>query len=272
MRRRSPELLAAFLTMVLVAVVYALAVTAWQSAPAASSLLGHGLGIAGFLLMLMTETLYSLRKRSRSARWGRNATWLRFHIFTGLVGPFMVLLHTSWKFNGLAGAVTLLTAVVVLSGFVGRYIYTAVPRTADGVMLEAGDLEGQITEAEAKLQSWLADRPDTARALAYRLEVLSDVPEGGLLLVLGRSFLELWIRMRWLRERRRMEPRTRSQTRELDQLLRRRRVLRRQVASLALARRTLATWHAVHIPIGMVLFVAAFIHAGAAVYYATMLK
>jgi len=88
--------------------------------------------IIGFILMLMTEILYSWRKRSRSARWGKMSNWLRFHIFTGLVGPYMVLLHTSWKFNGLAGIVLLLTVIIVLSGIVGRYIFTAIPRTADG--------------------------------------------------------------------------------------------------------------------------------------------
>jgi hypothetical protein len=272
MRRRSLELLYAALAMALIAAAYAVVVARWESFPAASGLFGHGLGIAGFLLMLMTETLYSLRKRSRSARWGRNATWLRFHIFTGLVGPFMVLLHTSWKFNGLAGVVALLTALVVISGFVGRYIYTAVPRTADGVALEAADLEIQIAEAETELQRWLADRPDSEQALAHRLEAISVLPEGGLLLVLGRPFLELGVRLRWWREQRRLGPQTRSQAGELNRLVRRRRMLRRQVASLALARRMLATWHAVHIPIGMVLFVAAFVHVGAALYYATLLK
>ena len=46
--------------------------------------------------------------------------WLAFHIFTGLVGPFMVLLHSSWKFQGLAGVVMLKTLMVLLSGFIGR--------------------------------------------------------------------------------------------------------------------------------------------------------
>jgi cytochrome b561 len=41
----------------------------------------------------------------------------------------MVLLHTAMRFNGLAGVATLLTAVVVASGIVGRYLYTALPRT-----------------------------------------------------------------------------------------------------------------------------------------------
>lgn len=155
--------------------------------PAAGELFGHTLGILGFLLMLMTETLYSLRKRSRSVRWGRMSDWLEFHIFTGLVGPFMVFLHTSWKFNGLAGAVTLLTLTVVVSGFIGRYIYTRIPRTSDGI-----EIDTPLGEAQAR--------------------------------------------------------------------------------ALANARRLMSLWHAVHIPIGMALFAAAFIHIGAALYYSTFLK
>ena len=48
--------------------------------------------------------------------------------------------------------------------------------------------------------------------------------------------------------------------------------LQRQVASLAAARRLLALWHTIHIPIGMALFTAAFIHIVAAIYFATLLR
>ena len=41
---------------------------------------------------------------------------------------------------------------------------------------------------------------------------------------------------------------------------------------LALARRLLGLWYTIHIPIGLSLFVAAFIHIVAAVYYATLLR
>jgi len=67
--------------------------------PKASELFGHSLGILGFVLMLMTETLYTLRKRSRKAHWGRMAAWLDFHIVTGIVGPFWcccILLEIQW--------------------------------------------------------------------------------------------------------------------------------------------------------------------------------
>jgi hypothetical protein len=169
---------------ILITIVYGAVVFFTRAIPAAGDLFGHGLGIFGFLLMLMTETLYSLRKRTRNASWGRMSSWLQFHIFTGLVGPYMVLLHTSWKFNGLAGAVTLLTVVIVASGIVGRYIYTRIPRTLDGL-----EIEGTLSES-----------------------------------------------------------------------------------ALRQARQLMALWHTVHIPIGMALFVSAFIHMGAALYYATLLK
>ena len=113
MRRSNRELWLAFFAMAAITMIYLFVVIQVRDIPGASGLFGHSLGILGFTLMLMTETLYSLRKRSRSARWGRLSSWLRFHIFTGLVGPFMVLLHTSWKFNGLAGIVTLLTLIIV---------------------------------------------------------------------------------------------------------------------------------------------------------------
>ena len=84
------ELWISVLAAVLIAGMYAFVMYFTGKVPAAGELFGHALGILGFVLMLMTEILYSLRKRSRSARWGKMSTWLRFHIFTGLVGPFMV--------------------------------------------------------------------------------------------------------------------------------------------------------------------------------------
>jgi hypothetical protein len=126
--RRYRELWYALAAIVAVTAVYLLAYRQAGRFPAASGLIGHGIGVLGFALMLMAETLYSIRKLQTDARWGNMAGWLRFHIFAGLVGPYMVLLHTTMRFRGLAGVSMLLTVVVVVSGFIGRYIYTAVPR------------------------------------------------------------------------------------------------------------------------------------------------
>lgn len=184
MLRGNRELWLAFLAMILITGLYGLVMVLTRETPPSSEFFGHGMGIVGFVFMIMTETLYSLRKRSRSVRWGRMSGWLQFHIFTGLVGPYMVLLHTSWKFNGIAGVTTLFTVIIVISGFVGRYIFTRIPRTIEGL-----EIEGTLSQETLKQ-----------------------------------------------------------------------------------ARRLMALWHGIHIPIGMALFISAFVHIGAALYYATFLK
>jgi hypothetical protein len=183
MLNNNKELWGAVIASALIAGIYSAVLFVTRKVPAAGELFGHALGIIGFVLMLLTEALYSLRKRLRSVRWGRMSDWLQFHIFTGLVGPFMVFLHTSWKFNGLAGMVTWLMVIVVISGFIGRYIYTQIPLNSDGVEVETS-----------------------------------------------------------------------------------------QTVKTANARRLLALWHAIHIPISMAMFVTAFIHIGGALYYSTFLK
>jgi hypothetical protein len=205
------------------------------------------------------------------------STWLQFHIFTGLVGPYLVFLHTAWEFNGLAGVVFLLTLIIVISGFIGRYIYTAVPRTADGIQVEGHELSQRIQIIEAELTAALSAQPQTAQLLARRMAAAETSAEKqGTLLVFGRVWSDLIDHLAWWSEKRRLrsaafDPATRAQAVELNNLLRQRRVLRRQVESLVMARRMLSTWHAIHIPIGFALFTAAFVHIGAAIYFATLL-
>jgi hypothetical protein len=69
-----------------------------------------------------------------------------------------------------------------------------------------------------------------------------------------------------------IDPAGRVPAKQLELLLRRRTMLQRQLISLALVRRLLGVWRMLHIPIGLSLFVAAFIHMVAAVYYATLLR
>ncbi len=166
MQQSNRELWLSFIAIVVITLLYSFVVISSGGVPAARELFGHSIGIIGFILMLMTETLYTLRKRSRSARWGRMQSWLQFHIFTGLVGPYMVLLHTSWKFNGLAGMVMLMTVVIVASGFLGRYIYTSVPRTVDGIEIEANELEQQIRMIDGELQKWLTGQPQLYQSIS----------------------------------------------------------------------------------------------------------
>jgi hypothetical protein len=272
MRHSNRELWLALLAILAITVGYVAVVNNAQTVPAASGALGHGLGILGFVMMLMTETLYSLRKRARSARWGRMAAWLQFHIFTGLVGPYLVLLHTSWQFNGLAGVLTLFTIVIVASGFIGRYIYTAIPRTADGAEVAGEELERQIQATESELRQAVESQPELAAAFS---SLTAAVPEGaapGAGLVLERGLLDLRYRWQWRQARRALPAAARAQVARLERLQLQKRSLRRSLGSLALARHMLAVWQAVHMPIGMALFTLGFIHAAATLYFTYYLR
>jgi hypothetical protein len=270
--RSNRELWLALIAIAVITLLYGFMVVMLGGIPAAREFFGHSIGILGFVLMLMTETLYSLRKRTRRAQWGRMSTWLDFHIFTGLVGPYLVLLHSSWKFNGLAGVVMLLTVVIVASGFIGRYIYTAVPRTADGAEVEAGLLRQQISQLDSQLQDLLAGSSESTRAVVQTATLAQAGGRSSSSMIFGRLWSDIRFRREWKRLRSKVDVETRARLDDLSRLIQRRRVLDRQVSSLATARRMLALWHAVHIPIGMVLFTAAFIHSIAAVYYATLLR
>jgi hypothetical protein len=171
-RQSNREFWLAFFAILVVTALYFLIITVAGKIPAASGFFGHMLGVIGFLLMLMTEILYSLRKRSRSARWGRMSSWLSFHIFTGIVGPYLVLLHTAWTFKGLAGIVTLMTLIVVVSGFIGRYIYTSIPRSADGIEVEASKIEQEISQIANEIKTLDQKQAAHLRALLKRQDQL----------------------------------------------------------------------------------------------------
>jgi hypothetical protein len=266
MLQKSRELLYALLAIVFTTILYLFMVAIYRQTPPAFGFYGHSMGILGFALMLMTEILYTIRKRVNNARWGRMSTWLEFHIFTGLVGPYLVLLHTSWQFNGLAGVLSLFTLLIVISGFIGRYIYTAVPRTSDGVELSLAELEEQIRQVEDTLahvmpQSEIKTTPLGSRSLVS--------PTG---LVIGRLGIELQNSLANLRAQRGLRPAVRQHAQELQKLINQRDRLRRQVASMATARRLLSIWHAIHGPLGLTLFAMAFVHVIGAIYYASLLK
>jgi hypothetical protein len=269
--RSNREIWWALLAILVVSGAYLLVVYSTGGIPAARSLFGHGIGILGFLLMLMTESLYSLRKLSRKARWGRNSDWLRFHIFTGLVGPYMVLLHSSWKFNGLAGVVMLFTLGIVASGILGRYIYTAVPRTAEGAEMQLSELEEQQSTLTEQVRAWAAAEPEIAASLPGWSLQPAGSPNSARELIFNRSIRSGQERSAWQHILKKASPEMRVQITHLKELQFRRVEINRQINSLAAARRLLGIWKSVHIPIGIALFTAAFVHAAAALYYATFM-
>ncbi len=117
-----------------------------------SGLLGHGLGIIGSLMMIIGVLTYMIRKRFRIFfHWGYLKYWLEFHIFLCTMGPLFVLFHTAFKFGGIVAISFWSMVVVVLSGFVGRFIYVQIPRTIQGRELDIEELNNAEEELSARL-------------------------------------------------------------------------------------------------------------------------
>lgn len=89
--------------------------------------IGFYLGVSGSLIMVAMLT-YPLRKRARfMQRWGPLKHWFRWHMIMGIVGPTLILFHSTFHFRSLNATIALTTMlVVVTSGIIGRFIYTKI--------------------------------------------------------------------------------------------------------------------------------------------------
>jgi hypothetical protein len=229
---------------------------------------GHWLGIAGTGLMVATETLYSLRKRTGLFRnWGPVRFWLSAHIFTGIVGPFMVLMHSAFEFRGLAGITMALTVLVVGSGFLGRYLYTSIPRSLAGAEASSADLIAEINQVQASLAALTGQRSAAVLALVQADAGRARAVRGDWMLVVLRGWDEWRYRSQLRGQVRRLERTEKQKLGDVERMLTRRRSLERQMRMLQAARRLLSAWHVAHVPMGVALFTSVAIHIAAEVYF-----
>ncbi len=86
--------------------------------------LGYALGIAGGSMMLLL-LVYPLRKRLPALRYvGSTRFWFRFHMVLGVLGPVLILYHANFGFGAVNSNVALVCMLVVAgSGLFGRYFY-----------------------------------------------------------------------------------------------------------------------------------------------------
>ncbi len=222
-------------------------------------------GIAGLALIFVT-LVYVLRKKVKwLSRIGSLKIWLEVHIFCGIVGPALITLHTSFKFNGIISVAYWSMVVVVLSGFVGRYLYVRIPKTMRGAELSAGDLEARAAEIRGQLAA-----EGLPAAQMAEVDALDAQPRPGLGPFLG-SFLfgETRAALRFRRMGRRMHaagvpPDLVKQT---VALAAERAALMRRIAFLGRTKKLFELWHVLHKPLVYVMLAIAAVHVFVAVYF-----
>jgi hypothetical protein len=88
---------------------------------------GYYYGIGGALMMLILLA-YPLRKRLRAFRFlGAMTGWFRAHMILGVFGPTLIILHSNFSLGSLNSTVAMAAMlVIVLSGFIGRFLYARI--------------------------------------------------------------------------------------------------------------------------------------------------
>lgn len=104
--------------------------TAFPFESFSGSILGHVLGIAGTAMMFLA-LIYPYRKRILKKKGKQNL--LIPHVYFGLVGASLVVIHSGHKHASTIGVLIFIaTLLVVLSGIVGKMLYAKVNRTLRG--------------------------------------------------------------------------------------------------------------------------------------------
>ena len=127
------------------------------------SLAGGILGVSGATLMLV-PLIYSIVKRVPPIKRlvieaVPMRTLLSWHIYAGIVGPMLALLHTAHKFDSALGiALTAMMLIVVLSGFTGRYLMSQISED----LREKKNLQAALLERYQETAGAVAKRPEMA--------------------------------------------------------------------------------------------------------------
>lgn len=230
-----------------------------------SGVVGNLLGIAGVGLMIIMH-VYTLRKKVHwMGRLGSPTIWLEFHIFCGVLGPVLITLHTSFKFNGLISVAYWSMVIVVLSGFVGRYLYVRIPRSIRGIELTDAELITRAAEATRRLAS--SDLPPTVAAKVRAFEKWaipaseSDATWSGL--VVGDLGVNLRFRALSRLAHRSSEAEVVA---ESLSLIRERAVLLRRMAYLKKTRKLFDLWRIYHKPLAILMAIIVLLHVATVVY------
>ena len=116
-------------------------------------------GSTGFAFMIFAALL-GARKRVPVYRLGRAQTWMRGHLWLGLLSLPLILLHSGFRYgHGLSAWLMTLLIIVVVSGVVGAALQHYMPRvmtrevTMETIYEEIGHVRAQLLEeAEEMMQ------------------------------------------------------------------------------------------------------------------------
>ena len=125
---------------------------------------GLGMGIACVGLIVL-NLLYLVRRNARPAlQVGSLKAWMTSHVATGILALLCATLHAAMSPRSTtAGHAWQALVVLLVSGAIGRYVYAAVPRAANGRELDLFELKQQLGRMQAEWDAGQRRFRDEAR-------------------------------------------------------------------------------------------------------------
>lgn len=229
-----------------------------------AGLIGQGMGIVGTLMMILGVLLYVLRKRVRwLARFGALGAWLQFHIFLCTLGPFLVLLHTTFKFGGVVSIAFWSMTAVVISGVFGRYVYARIPKTIQGRFFDRSELQARRDDLLEQIRHLVGlDEP-----LAALAPIGPGTGRGPALLRALRFDVGRRSRVKAARAELSARGVPDEAARALTSLMQEERRIEVQIGLMDPFRRMFRYWHAFHLPLAILMFVILGVHVTVAIMF-----
>jgi len=233
------------------------------------------LGLASFGLIF----LYAVRKRFKPlARIGKTKNWLDVHVVLGISAPALITFHSCFKMRGLAGTSYWIMIAVMMSGFIGRYLYAQIPRRINAAELSLQEMASMTNELTSQLQM-------QSLVSAHELKPLLAVPDkasveampvvAALLLMfvcdLKRPFLVARVRRRALTAGGKIRtfggllPSPSPGLEKVIDLARQRSWIATKISFLAKTHQVFHLWHVVHRPFSYSFAMLVCVHVGVAV-------
>jgi hypothetical protein len=212
---------------------------------------------------------YMLRKRIAVLEAaGSLRHWLQVHIFLCTLGPYLVLLHTTFKFGGIISVAFWSMAVVVASGVFGRYVYARIPKTIQGRFLDLEAVRERSRDLVDALQERTGIAAEEIRSLLERDPLPARTPG-----LVGALALAVRSDVQGRRNRREVRRFLRDRAVPDDlhagllDLASRQHRLTRQALLLHPFQRLFRYWHVVHLPLAVTTFVLLLVHIGVAIAF-----
>jgi Fe-S-cluster-containing hydrogenase component 2 len=133
-------------------------------------------GLIGVGLMIIAA-VYPIFRRIKLFRWlASNTMWFDFHLMAGTIGPMFIALHSALKLDTWVSAAFWSMVIVVVSGFLGRYLYTQIPELSSGVELEELDHERAFQAARPRYPVPMAEIDRELASLRARAQRVATSP------------------------------------------------------------------------------------------------